>query len=104
MMGLTKLLPLRSWLILAAIVVGVIVLLSWRSSCASARDAKSEARQESTVAEQLDGVAAKTPVIRQEQKEQEDAVENLPGADQRLPDGFGRDLERVRRGGERRNP
>lgn len=48
--------------------------------------------------EALDRVATETPVIRQDQQEKQREVENIPGADQRLPDGFGANLERVRRG------
>ena len=45
----------------------------------------------------LDTVTTKTETIRIEQKAKEDEVTKIEGADQRLPDGFGRDLERVRR-------
>lgn len=61
--------------------------------------ARNEAKVAGSVGKQLDRVAAETPVIREDQRKKEDEVENLPGADQRLPDGFSADLERVRRGG-----
>jgi hypothetical protein len=38
-----------------------------------------------------------TATIRQEQVEKQDEVKKLNGAGLRLPDNFGRDLERVRR-------
>lgn len=52
----------------------------------------------------LDKVAAETPVIRQDQQEKQREVDKLEGADQPLPDGFGADLERVRRGNHSRQP
>lgn len=52
----------------------------------------------------LDKVAAETPVIRQDQQEKQRAVDEIQGADDRLPDGFGADLERVRRGRNTRQP
>ena len=61
--------------------------------------ARNEAKVATSVGKQLDRVAAKTPVIRQEQEEKQRAVDEIEGADQRLPDGFATGLERVRRGG-----
>ena len=61
--------------------------------------AGNEAKVATAVGKQLDRVAAETPVIRQEQEEKQRAVDEIEGADQRLPDGFAADLERVRRGG-----
>jgi len=46
----------------------------------------------------LDRVATETPVIRQEQAEKQREVDQIQGADTPLPDGFGKSLERVRRG------
>lgn len=60
--------------------------------------ARNEAKVATSVGKQLDWVAAETPVIRQEQEEKQRAVDEIEGADQRLPDGFAADLERVRRG------
>lgn len=51
-----------------------------------------------TTGKALDAVTTKTETIRSEQKAKEDEVAKIEGADQRLPDGFGADLERVRRG------
>ena len=46
----------------------------------------------------LDTVTTKTEAIRSEQGKKADEVSKIEGADQRLPDGFAADLERVRRG------
>lgn len=87
------------------IVLAVVALFSWRSACTSADRARKEASIASATGEQLDKVAAETPVIRQEQVEKQREVDTIAGADQRLPDGFGADLERVRkRPAEPRNP
>lgn len=60
--------------------------------------ARNEAKVAGSVGKQLDRVAAETPIIRQEQEEKQRAVDEIEGADQRLPDGFSAELERVRRG------
>ena len=101
---MTRFMNLRSYLILAAVVVAMILLMSWCSDRARLKTMKAEARQGEVVGTALDAVVAQTPVIRQEQEEKERAVEQIQGADAPLPAGFGADLERVRRGGERRNP
>lgn len=100
-----RLLTLKSWLILAAVVVAAVLLLSWCADRARLKTMRAEATVGQVTGKALDTVATKTPVIRQEQEEKQREVDNIPGADDRLPDGFARDLERVRRGaGERRNP
>jgi hypothetical protein len=60
--------------------------------------ALNEAKVAGSVGKQLDRVAAETPVIRDEQEEKQREVDEIEGADQRLPDGFASELERVRRG------
>ena len=60
--------------------------------------ARNEERVATSVGTQLDKVAAKTPVIRQEQEEKQREVDQIEGADTPLPDGFSAELERVRRG------
>lgn len=79
----------------------VIVTLSYCSERRRVAEMRSERNIAVATGEALDKVAAETPVIRQEQQEKERAVDEIEGADQRLPDGFGAELERVRRGGER---
>ena len=101
---MSRLLNLRAYLALGVALVAVILLLSWCADRARLKTLKVEARQSEVVGEALDEVASQTPVIRQEQEEKERAVEQIQGADAPLPPGFGADLERVRRGGERRNP
>ena len=83
---------------IGAIVVALCFCLAVFTMC-NKPSARNEAKVAGSVGKQLDRVAAETPVIREDQRKKEDEVENLPGADQRLPDGFSADLERVRRGG-----
>jgi len=100
-----KTLTLRAYLYLAAVVVTAILLLSWCADQARIKKMRGEATVGQATGKALDTVATETPVIRQDQEEKQREVDNIPGADDRLPDGFARDLERVRRGtGERRNP
>ena len=99
MTRLSSILPLKTWLILAFVVIVVLGLLSVRAACTAAERAKAERNVAVATGDALDKVAKDVPVIRQDQKEKEDAVENIPGADQPLPDGFGAELERLRRGG-----
>lgn len=89
------------WAMLAGAVALLIVAVLTLSYC-SERDRTKRARSEASVAtatgKALDTVARETPVIRQDQEEKQRAVDEIPGASDRLPDGFGADLERVRRG------
>ena len=94
---LTRLLTLKSWLILAAVVVAAVLLLSWCSDRARIKQMRSQATVAAATGEALDDVVTETAVIRQEQVEKQDEVKKLNGAGLRLPDNFGRDLERVRR-------
>lgn len=89
---------IRKAVIIGAIVVALCFCLAIFTMC-NKPSARNEAKVAGSVGKQLDRVAAETPVIRQEQEEKQRAVDEIEGADQRLPDGFAADLERVRRGG-----
>jgi len=93
-----RLLTLKSWLILAVVVVAAVLLLSWCADQVRIKKMRAEATVGQATGKALDAVATETPVIRQEQQEKQREVEKIEGADQRLPAGFGTDLERVRRG------
>lgn len=96
--------PWRTLLIGCALVTVLLALLSWRASCARAASEGARADIAEATGTALDKVANDTDTIRQEQEDKEDAVEQIPGADQRLPDGFGAGLERVRRGEQPAHP
>ena len=92
-------------LALIALLVLILFVVSWCSERKRVGVAKTEASIAVATGKALDHVASETPVIRQDQEEKQRAVDELQGADQRLPDGFGADLERVRRGSaEPRHP
>lgn len=87
------------WQVKAAAAIGAAFLALWLAYSfqkARADRAVAEVRQSRVVTQELDRVAAETPLIRSEQEEKERHVDQIQGADQRLPDGFGRDLQRVR--------
>jgi hypothetical protein len=84
-----------------AIVVLIFVLAIF--TMINKPSARNEAKVAGSVGKQLDRVAAETPAIRQEQEDKQRAVDEIEGADQRLPDGFSAELERVRRGRERKD-
>ena len=87
---------------IGAVVVTLIFVgltLAYCVERGNAHRAKSEASIARATGKALDRVAAETPVIRQEQAEKQRAVDEIEGANKRLPDGFAAELERVRRGG-----
>ncbi|RZJ01804.1 MAG: hypothetical protein EON90_02005 [Brevundimonas sp.] len=87
--------------VVAVCLIGLLLLILFGVSWCSERKRIGHAKTEASIAvatgKALDHVASETPVIRQDQEEKQRAVDELQGADQRLPDGFGADLERVRR-------
>ena len=93
-----KTLTLRAWIALGVIVLALLLTMSWCADRARLKTMRGEATVAAATGEALDTVAEQTPVIRQEQAENQREVEKIEGADQRLPDNFGRNLERVRRG------
>lgn len=91
-------LPLRSWLILGA-AAGILALFAaFKYQQARADRAQANLAPAVATGKALDKVATETPVIRQDQKEKENEVSQIPGANDRLPDGFGARLECVRDG------
>lgn len=102
MITLWRLFPPRVW---AAIGVVLLILILWAAltyQTHRADQAVEDARTARVTTDALDRVATETPIIRDDQKERQDEVDKIPGADQRLPDGFGADLERVRQRGHPR--
>jgi hypothetical protein len=92
------------WQAKAAGVIAAAFLILWAAYSyqkARADRAVAEARQSRVTAEALDTVATQVPSIRSEQEEKQRAVDQIEGADQRLPDGFAADLQRLR--DQRRN-
>jgi hypothetical protein len=92
-----KTLTLRAWIVLGVIVLAILLTVSWCADRARLKTMRGEATVAAVTGEALDTVVTETAVIRQEQVEKQDEVKKLNGAGMRLPDNFGRDLERVRR-------
>lgn len=84
----------KSWLYLAAVIALLVLATVVISRCTQSRD--QSARTEKATSKALDNVATQTPAIRQEQKDKQREVDNIEGSDQRLPDGYGAELERLR--------
>lgn len=103
MIAILSRIPLKWWLAIGAVSLVVILYAGYRYQSARADRAVAESRQAKATTEALDKVATQTPVIRAEQAEKERAVDAIQGSDTRLPDGYGRELERVRRGERDRN-
>ena len=83
-----NLLPLRAWLILAAVVVAVLALLSWRGACTAADQAGDQATiadaRTETAKDSFDIVinnAAADVATQTEVKEAQDAVREADPAD-----------------------
>lgn len=82
--------------IFALVILLIIIGLSMAWCGQRGANQKRDAVVAKATGKALDRVAEQTPVIRQEQKEKENEVSAIEGSDARLPDGFARDLQRVR--------
>lgn len=89
----------KSWLYLAAVIALLILATVVISRCTQSQGQSQ--RTEKATSKALDNVATQTPAIRQEQEDKQREVDNIEGSDQRLPDGYGDDLQRLR---DKRNP
>jgi biopolymer transport protein ExbB/TolQ len=92
------------WQVKAGAVTLVAFALLWTAYSyqkARADRAVAEVRQQRVTTRALDTVAEKTESIRSQQQETERAVDEIQGSDQRLPDGFGAELERLRQRADR---
>jgi Flp pilus assembly protein TadB len=92
------------WQVKAGAVTLVAFALLWTAYSyqkARADRAVAEARQQRVTSRALDTVAEQTQSIRSQQQETERAVDQIQGSDQRLPDGFGAGLERLRQRADR---
>lgn len=99
MTALIRLFPLKVWRGIGVIALVLTLWGAYSFQKARADRAVTEARQATVTSDALDKVATKTDQIRAETKEKESQVDQIEGSDTRLPDGYGRQLECVRRGG-----
>jgi hypothetical protein len=99
MSNFLRLLDPKGWAALIAVVLLLIAVLLLIGRC-SRGDEVREARQQADLAvatgKALDKVAKEAPAIRADQEEKQREVDQIAGADQRLPDGFAAELERLR--------
>lgn len=105
MIALFRLFPPRVWIGIGivALIVGLFGAYKFQES--RANRAVTEARTATVTADALDRVNTQTGTIRAEQQEKQNEVDSIPGSADRLPDGYGAELERIRvRNGKRKNP
>lgn len=96
--------PVRTLVQVAIFACVVIVCVSFLAWCEAVKTQKRDLVVARETGKALESVARQEPVIRQDQKEKQDAAREIPGSDTRLPDGYGRDLERVRQREHNPNP
>lgn len=94
---------LRSSLTIGAFIVIACLLFAVLTMCQGSKTQRAKLQTENATGRALDRVTTKTETIRNEQQEKQADVDTIQGSDQRLPDGFASDLQRVR-DGKRRNP
>lgn len=80
---------------LAILLIIVGLSMAWCGQRGASQ--KRDAVVAKTTGKALDRAADKTETLQIEQKAKEDAINEIPGADTRLPDGHGAALEQLRR-------
>lgn len=95
-MTFLRLLPLKAWLAIGAVALVLLALGAYRYQARRADRAEARLAPVEASSVALDKVATETPIIRQDQKEKEREVDQIQGSDQRLPDGYGRELQSIR--------
>lgn len=93
----------RAYVTIGAILVIACLLFAVLTMCQGSKTQRAKLQTENATGKALDTVTTKTKVIRNDQQEKQADVDTIQGSDQRLPDGFASDLQRVR-DGKRRNP
>lgn len=95
---------IRKWVALGVTIAVLCLVFALLTMCQGRDVDRGRIRTEAATGKALDTVARETETIRTDEKEKADAVDAIPGSNDRLPDGYGARLECVRRGGERCNP
>lgn len=86
-----------SLIALACVMVVILLTVAWCNQRNIIQQQKRDIAVATTTGKALDKAADKTTAIRQDQQEKQREVDQIEGSDQRLPDGFGAELERLRR-------
>lgn len=95
---------LRTGITLGLILVIFCLIFAVLTMCQQGARNKAALQTENATGRALDKAAVQIDAARKDAKEKQDEADKIPGADNRLPDGYGARLECVRRGGECRNP
>lgn len=95
---------IRKWVALGVTIAVLCLCFAILTMCQGRDVDRGRIRTEAATGKALDNVARETDTIRTDEKEKADAVSQIPGSNDRLPDGYGVRLECVRRGGEHCNP
>ncbi len=98
MIAILSRVPARLYMVAGVALVIFLAFAAYKYQQGRADRAEAALAPAKATVEALDTVATETPIIRQDQAEKEKAVDEIEGSDTRLPDGFGRDLQRVRDG------
>lgn len=96
--------PLRSAVTIGLMIAAACLLFAVLTMCQGAARNKAALQTENATGRALDKVTTQTQAINADAKEKQNEADKIPGANDRLPDGYARQLECVRRGGECRNP
>ena len=89
---------IRRWITVGILIAVLCLVMAVFTTCKGRDAAIDRARTSDTTAGALDRVTMQTDEIRTEQEDKQNAVDEIQGSDDRLPDGYGRRLECVRRG------
>lgn len=88
----------RRWIAVGILIAVLCLVMAVVTTCRGRDAAIDRARTSEATASALDRVTTKTAEIRTEQEDKQNVVDEIQGSDDRLPDGYGRRLECVRRG------
>lgn len=95
---------LRAYVTIGAIITVACLLFSVLTMCQGSKTQHAKLQTENATGRALDKVTTQTQAINADAKDKQNEVDKIPGANDRLPDGYGSRLECVRRGSECRNP
>lgn len=93
----------RAYVTIGAIIVIACLLFAVLTMCQGSKTQRAKLQTENATGKALDRVTAKTETINADTKAKQDEADKIPGANDRLPDGYGSALQRVR-DGKRNNP
>lgn len=93
----------RAYVTIGAMIVIACLLFAVLTMCQGSKTQRAKLQTENATGKALDRVTTQTDAINTDTKAKQNEADKIEGADTRLPDGYGADLQRVR-DGKRRNP